>query len=88
MKSRLSGWPRTLTQDFPGSPGGQGGPVGQGDPGGPGSPTELHAQVGLGNQSGPGGQGGQGAYLIFVIFLHWQNFWSIKFTPKYANFSR
>ena len=22
------------------------------------------------------------AYLIFVIFLHWQNFWRIKFTPK------
>ena len=22
------------------------------------------------------------AYLIFVIFLHWQNFWKIKFTPK------
>ena len=28
------------------------------------------------------------AYLIFVIFLHWQNFWRIKFTPKNANFSR
>ena len=27
-------------------------------------------------------------YLIFVIFLHWQNFWRIKFTPKNANFSR
>merc|ERR1712012_850405 len=26
------------------------------------------------------------AYLIFVIFLHWQNFWKIKFTPKNANF--
>ena len=23
-----------------------------------------------------------GAYLIFVIFLHEQNFWRIKFTPK------
>ena len=22
------------------------------------------------------------AYLIFVIFLHGQNFWRIKFTPK------
>ena len=28
------------------------------------------------------------AYLIFVIFLHKQNFWRIKFTPKNANFSR
>ena len=28
------------------------------------------------------------AYLIFVIFLHEQNFWIIKFTPKNANFSR
>ena len=27
-------------------------------------------------------------YLIFVIFLHGQNFWKIKFTPKNANFSR
>ena len=27
-------------------------------------------------------------YLIFVIFLHMQNFWRIKFTPKNANFSR
>ena len=26
------------------------------------------------------------AYLIFVIFLHRQNFWRIKFTPKNANF--
>ena len=26
-------------------------------------------------------------YLIFVIFLHVQNFWRIKFTPKNANFS-
>ena len=25
------------------------------------------------------------AYLIFVIFLHWQNFWRKKFTPKNAN---
>ena len=25
-------------------------------------------------------------YLIFVIFLHRQNFWRIKFTPKNANF--
>ena len=24
------------------------------------------------------------AYLIFVIFLHMQNFWRIKFTPKYT----
>ena len=23
-------------------------------------------------------------YLIFVIFLHMQNFWRIKFTPKYT----
>ena len=30
----------------------------------------------------------QKAYLIFVIFLHGQNFWRIKFTPKNANFSR
>ena len=29
-----------------------------------------------------------GSYLIFVIFLHGQNFWIIKFTPKNANFSR
>ena len=29
-----------------------------------------------------------GSYLIFVIFLHRQNFWIIKFTPKNANFSR
>ena len=28
------------------------------------------------------------AYLIIVIFLHWHNFWRIKFTPKNANFSR
>ena len=28
------------------------------------------------------------SYLIFVIFLHGQNFWRIKFTPKNANFSR
>ena len=28
------------------------------------------------------------AYLIFVIFLHGQNFWRIEFTPKNANFSR
>ena len=28
------------------------------------------------------------AYLIFVIFLHGQNFWIIKFTPKNANFLR
>ena len=27
-------------------------------------------------------------YLIFVIFLHGQNFWRIKFTPKNANVSR
>ena len=27
-------------------------------------------------------------YLIFVIFLHGQNFWRIKFTPKNANFPR
>ena len=27
-------------------------------------------------------------YLIFIIFLHGQNFWIIKFTPKNANFSR
>ena len=27
-------------------------------------------------------------YLIFVIFLHGQIFWKIKFTPKNANFSR
>ena len=27
-------------------------------------------------------------YLIFVIFLHGQNFWRIKFTPKNANFLR
>ena len=27
-------------------------------------------------------------YLIFVIFLHGQNFWRIKFAPKNANFSR
>ena len=27
-------------------------------------------------------------YLIFVIFLHEQNFWRIKFTPKNANFLR
>ena len=26
------------------------------------------------------------SYLSF--FLHWQNFWKIKFTPKNANFSR
>ena len=26
------------------------------------------------------------SYLSF--FLHWQNFWRIKFTPKNANFSR
>ena len=26
--------------------------------------------------------------LIFVIFLHGQNFWRVKFTPKNANFSR
>ena len=25
-----------------------------------------------------------GAYLIFVIFLHGQNFWKIKFTPKFT----
>ena len=25
---------------------------------------------------------GGGLYLIFVIFLHGQNFWRIKFTPK------
>ena len=25
-----------------------------------------------------------GAYLIFVIFLHMQNFWRIKFTPKFT----
>ena len=30
----------------------------------------------------------QCAYLIFVIFLHGQNFWRKKFTPKNANFSR
>ena len=24
------------------------------------------------------------SYLIFVIFLHMQNFWRIKFTPKYT----
>ena len=29
-----------------------------------------------------------GSYLIFVIFLHGQNFWRIKFTPKNSNFSR
>ena len=29
-----------------------------------------------------------GSYLIFAIFLHGQNFWRIKFTPKNANFSR
>ena len=28
------------------------------------------------------------AYLIIVIFLHWHNFWRIKFAPKNANFSR
>jgi len=27
-------------------------------------------------------------YLIFVIFLHSQIFWWIKFTPKNANFLR
>ena len=27
------------------------------------------------------------AYLIFVIFLHEQNFWRIEFTPKNAKFS-
>ena len=26
------------------------------------------------------------SYLIFVIFLHGQNFWRVKFTPKNANF--
>ena len=30
----------------------------------------------------------QSSYLIFVIFLHEQNFWRIKFTLKNANFSR
>ena len=30
----------------------------------------------------------QPPYLIFVIFLHKQNFWRLKFTPKNANFSR
>ena len=30
----------------------------------------------------------KGTYLLFVIFLHRQNFWRIKFTPKSANFSR
>ena len=29
---------------------------------------------------------GATAYLIFVIFLHRQNFWRIKFTQKNANF--
>ena len=28
-----------------------------------------------------------GTYLIFVIFLHRQNFWRVEFTPKNANFS-
>ena len=28
------------------------------------------------------------AYLIFVIFLHSQIFWRIKFTPKNTNFLR
>ena len=49
------------------------------------------AEVIRAGQAGLGGRGGSvdvGAYLIFVIFLHWQNFWSIKFTPKNANFSR
>ena len=27
-------------------------------------------------------------YLIFVIFLHGQSFWRMKFTPKNANFLR
>ena len=31
---------------------------------------------------------GISAYLIFVIFLHSQFFWRIKFTPKNANFLR
>ena len=29
-----------------------------------------------------GGEPIYAAYLIFVIFLHKQNFWRIKFTPK------
>ena len=28
------------------------------------------------------------SYLRFVIFLHGQNFWRVKFTPKNTNFSR
>ena len=53
--------------------GGQGCPDGQGGPCGQGGPYDL---------------GDPGAYLIFVIFLHGQNFWRIKCTPKNANFSR
>ena len=29
-------------------------------------------------------QGIAGSYLIIVIFLHWHNFWKIKFTPKFT----
>ena len=38
-----------------------------------------------GGESGDGG-GDHTLYLSF--FLHGQNFWRIKFTPKNANFSR
>ena len=36
-----------------------------------------------------GGEGvGEDHTLYLSFFLHWQNFWKTKFTPKNANFSR
>ena len=45
---------------------------------------------GEGGEVGDGGEGGEGGELTSYLsfFLHGQNFWRIKFTPKNANFSR
>ena len=47
-----------------------------------GKEEESFERVGLSENEAPD------PYLIFVFFLHGQNFWRIKFTPKNANFSR
>ena len=51
-------------------------------------PRNLLWQSGRGQKSQHSSEDKIRPYLIFVIFLHWQNFWRIKFTPKNANFSR
>ena len=50
-----------------------------------GCPKKTHFQiVGIFDMSHVVDVGNLAAYLIFVIFLHRQNFWKIKFTPKFT----